>query len=174
MEPNQPVDPTKDKRIGGAFYSVAPAPDGSVWGSMLGFPGAVIRLVPGSNPPETAIAEMYEPPFNNPTIPLEGSHRAEWISTATASYGRRSRADTWPASTAASARDRSTGPKRPASTVPKAGRFIRNRLPQIKGVTDSGSAEGQLLHLGGSVRHVRFGQEYCRSIPAMHPKDCWP
>src|SRR5678810_1191990 len=31
-EPNQPVDPTKDKRFGSAFYSVAPAPDGSVWG----------------------------------------------------------------------------------------------------------------------------------------------
>ena len=40
VEPNQPVDPAKDKRIGGAFYAVAPAPDGSVWGSSLGFPGA--------------------------------------------------------------------------------------------------------------------------------------
>ncbi len=29
---NAPVDPTKDKRFGGGFYSVAPAPDGSVWG----------------------------------------------------------------------------------------------------------------------------------------------
>src|SRR5262249_15540613 len=47
VEPNQPVDPTKDKRFGGGFYSVAPAPDGSVWGSVLGFPGAVVRLVPG-------------------------------------------------------------------------------------------------------------------------------
>ena len=39
VEPDQPVDPTKDKRYGAAFYAVSPAPDGSVWGSVLGFPG---------------------------------------------------------------------------------------------------------------------------------------
>jgi hypothetical protein len=72
VEPNQPVDPTKDKRFGGGFYSVAPAPDGSVWGSVLGFPGAVVRLVPGTNPPETALAEVYEPPFNNPKASVQG------------------------------------------------------------------------------------------------------
>ena len=72
VEPDQPVDPTKDKRFGGAFYSVAPAPDGSVWGSVLGFPGAAVRLVPGSNPPETAIAEVYEPPFENPKATVQG------------------------------------------------------------------------------------------------------
>ncbi len=32
VEPDQPVDPTKDKRFGAAFYSVAPAPDGAIWG----------------------------------------------------------------------------------------------------------------------------------------------
>src|SRR5687767_3634880 len=72
VEPNQPVDPTKDKRFGGAFYAVSPAPDGSVWGSSLGLPGAVIRLVPGSNPPETAIAEVYEPPMSSPSVPVNG------------------------------------------------------------------------------------------------------
>src|SRR5207237_4145850 len=49
VEPNEPVDPTKDKRLGAAFYSVAPAPDGSIWGSVLGFPGAIVRLNPGTN-----------------------------------------------------------------------------------------------------------------------------
>ena len=39
VEPGDPVDPTKDKRFGGAFYAVSPAPDGSIWGSVLGFPG---------------------------------------------------------------------------------------------------------------------------------------
>ena len=38
VEPDQPADPAKDKRFGGAFYSVAPAEDGSVWGTQLGFP----------------------------------------------------------------------------------------------------------------------------------------
>ena len=47
VEPNQPVDPTKDKRFGAAFYAVAPAPDGSVWGTVLGFPGAIVRLDAG-------------------------------------------------------------------------------------------------------------------------------
>src|SRR5262252_1503556 len=64
VEPNQPVDPTKDKRIAAAFYGVAPSPvDGSVWGSVLGFPGALVRLNPGENPPATALAEIYEPPM---------------------------------------------------------------------------------------------------------------
>ena len=34
VEPNQPVDPTKDKRIVAGFYAVMPSPvDGSVWGT---------------------------------------------------------------------------------------------------------------------------------------------
>jgi len=64
VEPNQPVDPTRDKRIAAAFYGVAVNPaDGTVWGSVLGFPGYVIRLNPGSNPPATALAEVFEPPL---------------------------------------------------------------------------------------------------------------
>ena len=52
VEPDQPVDPTKDKRIIASFYGVAPSPaDGSIWGSVLGMPGSLVRLVPGSNPP---------------------------------------------------------------------------------------------------------------------------
>ena len=38
VEPDQPVDPTKDKRFGGGFYAVSPTPDGSIWGSSLGSP----------------------------------------------------------------------------------------------------------------------------------------
>jgi hypothetical protein len=64
VEPGQPVDPTKDKRITAAFYGVAVNPaDGTVWGSVLGFPGYVIRLNPGPNPPATALAEVFEPPL---------------------------------------------------------------------------------------------------------------
>ena len=48
VEPNQPVDPTKDKRYAGGLYAVAPAPDGSIWGTTLGYPGSVIRLSPGA------------------------------------------------------------------------------------------------------------------------------
>ena len=64
VEPNQPVDPTKDKRVVAAFYGIGVNPtDGTIWGSVLGFPGYVIRLNPGSNPPATALTEIFEPPL---------------------------------------------------------------------------------------------------------------
>jgi hypothetical protein len=73
VEPDQPVDPTKDKRIRAGFYAVNPSPvDGSVWGTVLGFPGAIVRLNPGSNSPSTALSEVYEPPWNNPKAPVHG------------------------------------------------------------------------------------------------------
>ena len=67
VEPDQPIDPTKDKRINAPFYGVAPSPaDGSIWGSVQGMPGSLVRLVPGSNPPATALSEIYELPWNDP------------------------------------------------------------------------------------------------------------
>jgi hypothetical protein len=64
VEPDQPVDPAKDKRISAGFYAVMPNPvDGSVWGSFRSFPGAVVRIAPGSNPSETALAEIYNVPL---------------------------------------------------------------------------------------------------------------
>ena len=68
VEPNEPVDPTKDKRDGADVLFGRTGADGSIWGSVLGYPGAV-RFVPGANPPETALAEVYEPPFNDPDQP---------------------------------------------------------------------------------------------------------
>ncbi len=36
VEPDQPVDPTKDKRVNSGFYAVMPNPrDGSIWGSSM-------------------------------------------------------------------------------------------------------------------------------------------
>ena len=64
VEPNQPVDSTKDKRISAGFYAVMPNPaDGSVWGSVRTFPGAIVRIAPGANPSETALAEIYNIPL---------------------------------------------------------------------------------------------------------------
>jgi len=66
VEPNQPADPTKDKRINAPFYGVAPSPkDGAIWGSVLGMPGAIVRLVPGPNPSTTALSEYYEVPWKD-------------------------------------------------------------------------------------------------------------
>jgi len=72
-EPGQPMDPTKDMRIKVGFYGVSPSPaDGSIWGTVLGFPGALVRLNLGSDPPRTALAEIYEVPWNNPKAPVQG------------------------------------------------------------------------------------------------------
>jgi hypothetical protein len=68
--PNDALDPAKDKRIMAAFYGVMPSPvDDSVWGQAMdtGFsrvdqPGYLIRMVPGPNPAETSLSEIYLPP----------------------------------------------------------------------------------------------------------------
>jgi hypothetical protein len=74
VEPNQPVDPKKDKRITAAFYAVSPSPtnDNIIWGGVTGMPGAVVRIALGSNPPETALTEYYEVPWNNPKASTQG------------------------------------------------------------------------------------------------------
>jgi hypothetical protein len=73
VEPDQPVDPTKDKRIKAGFYGVNPSPvDGAVWGTVLGYPGGIVRLNPGPNPPTTALSEYYEPPLKDPNNPSGG------------------------------------------------------------------------------------------------------
>jgi len=142
VEPDQPVDPTKDKRFGAAFYSVAPAPDGSIWGSVLGFPGAIVRLNPGAHPPETALAEVYEPPLDNPKAPVHGfSPRGmdidrdgvAWAALASghlASFDRRK------------CKGPLNGPTATGQHCPEGWTLYTEPLPQLKGVTDSGSAEG--------------------------------
>jgi len=73
VEPDQPVDPTKDKRINAPFYGVAPTPGGDgIWGSVQGMPGSLVRLTLGSNPPETALSEIYEVPWKNPNAKTQG------------------------------------------------------------------------------------------------------
>jgi hypothetical protein len=63
-EPGKPADPAKDTRIPFGMYAIAYSPaDGSIWGSNLAHPGYVIRLAPGANPPDTALAEIYKVPL---------------------------------------------------------------------------------------------------------------
>ncbi len=140
VEPNQPVDPTKDKRHNGAFYAVSPAPDGSVWGSQLGFPGAIVRLVPGANPSETALAEVYQVPYDNPDVKNRGysprgmdvdRNGIAWVPLASghmASFDRRKCKVM-------------NGPTATGAHCPEGWTMYPEPLPQLKGVTDSGSAE---------------------------------
>ena len=140
LEPDAPADATKDRRYGGAFYSVSPAPDGSVWGAQLGFPGAIIRLNPGSNPPETALAEVYELPMRD-GAPIEGysprggdvdRNGVFWTALASghlASFDRRKCKVL-------------RGPTATGQHCPEGWTFYPEPLPQLKGVTERGSAEG--------------------------------
>ncbi|MEX2592669.1 MAG: hypothetical protein WD426_07835 [Anditalea sp.] len=141
VEPNDPVDPAKDKRISKGLYAVSPAPDGSVWGSSLGYPGAVIRLDPGSNPVETALVEYYELPLDDAGKPVEGfsprgmdvdREGVAWVALASghlASFDRR-KCD-----------GPLNGPDATGQHCPEGWTFYTEPLPQLQGVEGSGSAE---------------------------------
>ena len=142
VEPNQPVDPTKDKRIISPYYAVIPSPvDGSIWGAVLGFPGSVVRLNPGPNPPATALAEIYELPYGNPKAPVQGysprgididRNGVVWTGVSSghlASFDRRK--CTGPLN----------GPTATGQHCPEGWTFYPLPGPQFKGVTDSGSAD---------------------------------
>jgi hypothetical protein len=70
VEAGQPLTAGKDERVMAAFYGVTPSPvDDTVWGQSMdrGFsridqPGYLIRLKPGPDPANTALAEIYQPP----------------------------------------------------------------------------------------------------------------
>jgi hypothetical protein len=90
VEADQPIDPTRDKRIIAGFYAVMPSPvDGSVWGSYRSNPGAVVRLAPGSNPPHTSLAEIYNVPapgFGPRGADIDGEG-VVWVSLASGHMG---------------------------------------------------------------------------------------
>jgi hypothetical protein len=90
VEPDQPVDPTKDKRVNAGFYAVMPNPvDGSIWGTYWSNPGAVVRVMPGANPSETAITEIYNVPA--PGFGGRGGdidrNGVVWVSLASGHFG---------------------------------------------------------------------------------------
>jgi hypothetical protein len=135
VEPNEPIDPNKDKRVNAALYSVAVNPvDGSIWGTSLGFPGHVVRLSPGSNPPETALAEVFQPP-----LPGYGPRGGDidrngvfWVSLSSghlASFDRRK------------CRGPLNGPDATGKHCPEGWTLYPFPGPQMTDVTESGSAE---------------------------------
>jgi hypothetical protein len=142
VEPNQPIDPTKDKRIISPFYGVIPSPvDGSIWGSVLGFPGSIVRLNLGSNPPATTLAEIYELPYGNPAASVQGygprgididRNGVVWTGVSSghlASFDRRK------------CKASLNGPKATGQHCPEGWTFYPMPGPQFKGVTDPGSAD---------------------------------
>ena len=142
VEPNQPLDPQKDKRVLAAFYGVMPSPvDDTVWGQTMGIgfarldqPGYIVHLIPGSNPSETALAELFVPPDGawSPRgidVTTEGVVWTPLASGHFASFDRRK--CTRP----------QNGPEALSGKLcPEGWTLIRMPGPQFKGLDESGSA----------------------------------
>ena len=143
VEPGDAVDATRDKRIHpGSYYAVAPAPDGSVWGTMLGYPGAVVRLAPGDNPSETALIEYYELPVDENGDPIEGftprggdidRDGVAWVALASGHMGSFDRRK---------CEGPLNGPQATGQHCPEGWSFYTEPLPQFKNLDQSGSSEG--------------------------------
>jgi hypothetical protein len=56
-------DPTKDTHVSYSLYSLIPSPvDDSVWGVSETFPGYLVRLIRGNNPPESCMTQLFKVP----------------------------------------------------------------------------------------------------------------
>ncbi len=136
VEPNQPVDPTKDKRVVAGLYGVAVSPvDRSIWGTSLGFPGYVVRINPGPNPAETSLTEIYEAPLEANGYGVRGMdidrNGVVWVSLASGHLG---------------SFDRSkckivNGPTATGKHCPEGWTLYPFPGPQFETIEDSGSAE---------------------------------
>ena len=80
-EPDEPINPTQDARIGFSGYEVSVSPrDESIWISGIGgeTDNKVVRIERGANPPETCKAEVYEPPTGHqPPIQAAGGVKVD-------------------------------------------------------------------------------------------------
>src|SRR5688572_17449196 len=142
VEPDQPVDPTKDKRVNAPFYGVAPSPvDGSIWGSVPGMPGMLVRIVLGPDPSNTALSEVYEVPFKNSRAPASGfaprgmdvdSNGVGWAVLSSghlASFDRRK------------CKGKLNGPEATGQHCPEGWALFPLPGPNYKGAVDSASAD---------------------------------
>ena len=148
VEPDQPVDPTKDKRIVAGFYAVMPSPvDGSIWGSWRTSPGAVVRVIPGSNPPETTLTEIYNvpPPGFGPRGADIDSKGVVWVSLSSGHMGSFDRRK---------CKAPLTGPKATGDHCPEGWSFYKYPGPGFQGIGDN-SAESS--YYSWVDQHNTFG-----------------
>ncbi|MYH28957.1 MAG: carboxypeptidase regulatory-like domain-containing protein [Acidobacteria bacterium] len=145
-EPGEQVDPAHDTRLGGFAYGIIANPvDDSAWIARTGpFPGRLVRLDRGDNPPETCIAEVYEPPsIENPGVdPAQTGHaprgvdvdRNGLIWTALSGSGHMASFDRSKCRVL-------NGPEATGQHCPEGWTLYPTPGPQMKGVTDPGSAD---------------------------------
>jgi hypothetical protein len=163
-EATAPAEAAKDRRINAAFYGVAPSPaDGSVWGSVLGFPGSLVRLNPGTNPPATALAEVYEVPWDNPRAPVQGfsprgmdidRNGVVWVALASghfASFDRRLCKGTL------------NGPSATGQHCPEGWKLYPTPGPHFKGATQGANADSH--YYNWVDQHDTFGMG--RNLPII-------
>jgi hypothetical protein len=134
VEPNQPVDPAKDKRIAVNHYAVAVSPsDGTVWGTILGYPGGIIRFDPGPDPTHTGLTEFYEPPLPGygPRGGDIGADGVYWVSLASGHVGSFDRRKCKVLN----------GPTATGKHCPEGWTLHQLPGPQLRDVPDPGSAE---------------------------------
>ena len=137
VEPKEPVDAQKDKRVAVNLYSVVVNPkDGSVWGTSLApWPSYIVRVAPGSDPTHTALTEIYEPPFpaygaRGGDIDRNGVFWASYSSGHMGSFDRRK------------CKGPLNGPKAATGKhCPEGWTLYRLPGPQFRDVQDDGSAE---------------------------------
>jgi cytochrome c553 len=160
------IDPKVDQRIQGGTYSVQPSPkDGSVWAASPGFPGKLLRMVRGSNPPETCVFEAYNVPYKNPARPdLKGylprgididSNGVVW--TALAGSSQLASFDRSKCKTL-------TGPTATGDHCPEGWTLYPFPGPNFKGVTEQTSAEW--AYYNWVDKHNTFGMG--ENIPVVN------
>jgi hypothetical protein len=131
---DRPLDPTKDKQVMLNHYSVAIAPsDGAVWATVLGYPGSLIRVVPGADPANTALTEVFEPPLpgygpRGGDVDTEGVF---WVALASGHLGQFDRRKCKVLN----------GPTATGKHCPEGWTLHQLPGPQLRDVKDAGSAE---------------------------------
>jgi hypothetical protein len=131
-----------DARLRAAFYGVTPSTvDDTVWGQSMGIgfarmnqPGYLIHIIPGPNPPETALSEVFVPPapgYSPRGIDM-GNDGVVWTPLASghiASFDRRK------------CKGPVNGPEAASGKLCAEGwTLYRMPGPQFKGVDEAGSA----------------------------------
>jgi hypothetical protein len=134
-------DATHDTRLNAAFYGITVGPDGMIWGTVLGFPGGIVRLNPGANPPETALAEYYEVPWHNPKAPVWGvsprgldidGNNVVWVALASGHFASFDRSK---------CKGPLNGPQATGQHCPEGWTLYPTPGPNFHNVTGSGSAD---------------------------------
>jgi len=131
---DKPLDPAKDKQVMLNPYAIAPnLSDGSVWGTVIGYPGAIIRVVPGQDPVRTALTEVYEPPLPGygPRGGDVDSNGVYWVALSSGHLGEFDRRKCKVLN----------GPTATGTHCPEGWTLHQFPGPQLRDVKDPGSAE---------------------------------